>query len=91
LKRGCRIGAQTIIVPGVTIGEDVIIGTNSYVNRDIHAGQLWYGTLARFARKVTDVGKLRSSLYCDLPLPLLPFINVRKGYPRLSDDRRMKE
>ena len=35
LKKGCCIGMQSIIMPGVTIGEGAIIGAGSVVTRDI--------------------------------------------------------
>ncbi len=35
LKRNCRIGAYSLIMPGVTIGENSVIGAYSLVNRNI--------------------------------------------------------
>ena len=35
LKKGCCIGMQSIIMPGVTVGEGAIIGAGSVVTRDI--------------------------------------------------------
>lgn len=35
LKKGCYIGAQCIILPGVTIGESAVIGAGSVVTGDI--------------------------------------------------------
>lgn len=35
IKKGCWIGQNVIVMPGVTIGEHSIIGANSMVNRDI--------------------------------------------------------
>lgn len=43
LCRGAKIGTHSTIMPGVTIGEDAIIGAHSFVNRDIPAGCLAYG------------------------------------------------
>ena len=48
LKKGCKIGSQTIIMPGVTIGENVVVGVMSFVNRDIPDGEIWFGTPAEF-------------------------------------------
>lgn len=47
LSRGCGIGAGSIIMPNVTVGEGAIVGANSFVNQDIPAGQTWAGTPAR--------------------------------------------
>jgi acetyltransferase-like isoleucine patch superfamily enzyme len=54
LKKGCKIGSQTIIMPGVTIGENAIVGVNSFVNRDVPDGEIWFGTPVEF-RGVTNI------------------------------------
>lgn len=41
------IGARTIVMPGVTIGEDAIIGAGSVVTRDVGAGMVAAGSPAR--------------------------------------------
>jgi acetyltransferase-like isoleucine patch superfamily enzyme len=35
LKKNCRIGSHSIIMPGVTVGENSIVGANSFVNVDV--------------------------------------------------------
>lgn len=35
LKKGCWIGANTIILPGVTIGENAVVGAGSIVTKSI--------------------------------------------------------
>ena len=47
IKKGAKIGAQTLIFPGVTIGENAVVGAQSMVKKDIPDGQMWYGTPAR--------------------------------------------
>lgn len=49
IKIGNRvfIGANTIILPGVTIGDDVIIGASSVVSRDIPSGHVAAGAPAK--------------------------------------------
>ena len=51
LRRNCRIGSHTVIMPGVTIGENAIVGACSFVNRDIPANATAYGTPARVATR----------------------------------------
>ena len=35
LKRNCKIGSHSVVMPGVTIGENAVVGAMSFVNRDI--------------------------------------------------------
>ena len=35
LKKNCKIGSHSVIMPGVTIGENAVIGAFSFVNRDV--------------------------------------------------------
>ena len=35
LKKNCRIGSHTVVMPGVTVGENAVIGAMSFVNRKI--------------------------------------------------------
>ncbi len=51
LGRNCRIGAHSVIMPGVTIGENAIIGAMSFVNADIPADSVAYGVPARIICK----------------------------------------
>ena len=43
LKKGCCIGAHSTIMPGVTIGENSIIGAYSFVNKDIPSNVIAHG------------------------------------------------
>ncbi len=53
LKKNCRIGTHTVIMPGVTIGENAVIGAFSFVNTDIPDNTLAYGIPAKKIRKLT--------------------------------------
>lgn len=35
LKKSCRIGSHSTVMPGVTVGRNSIVGAHSYVNKDI--------------------------------------------------------
>ncbi|MCR4809449.1 MAG: N-acetyltransferase [Prevotella sp.] len=52
--RGASIGAGSVILPGITIGENAMIGAGSVVTRDVPAGELWLGNPARFMKKIED-------------------------------------
>ena len=51
LKKGCYLGANTIICKPVTIGERAIVGAGSIVTKDIPAGEIWAGNPAKFIKK----------------------------------------
>jgi len=53
LKENCRIGTHSVIMPGVTIGKNAIIGAFSFVNTDIPENTLAYGVPAKKIRKLT--------------------------------------
>jgi acetyltransferase-like isoleucine patch superfamily enzyme len=52
LRRACKVGANSVIMPGVEIGEDATIGSGSLVNCSIPPREIWFGTPARFIKKV---------------------------------------
>ena len=47
IKKGAAIGAGTVIICGVTIGEGARIGAGSVVTHDVPAGEVWCGNPAR--------------------------------------------
>lgn len=51
------IGIKTIILPGVTIGDNVIIGAGSIVTKDIPSNCVAAGVPARVTRKLEDYYK----------------------------------
>lgn len=54
IKNGAFIGAHSIILKGITIGEKSIVGAGSVVTKDIPDGEIWAGNPAKFIRKVED-------------------------------------
>ena len=51
LKKNSAVGANTVVLPGVTIGEGSIVGAQSLVNKDIPPGEIWFGSPAKFFKK----------------------------------------
>ena len=43
LKKGCKIGTHSTVMPNVTVGENSIIGAHSFVNVDIPANVIAFG------------------------------------------------
>ena len=52
LRRGCRIGAGSIITPGVEIGEDAFVAAGAVVTRDVPPRTMVMGVPARAVREV---------------------------------------
>jgi len=52
LKKNCKVGTHSVIMPGVTIGENSIIGACSFVDRDIPANVIAFGIPVKVYRKL---------------------------------------
>jgi UDP-2-acetamido-3-amino-2,3-dideoxy-glucuronate N-acetyltransferase len=52
IKKNASIGAASVILGGITIGENAMIGAGSIVTKSIPANQLWLGNPARFKRVI---------------------------------------
>jgi acetyltransferase-like isoleucine patch superfamily enzyme len=52
IKSGAWIASGSIILGGVTIGENSVVGAGSVVTHDIPDNELWFGNPARFHKKI---------------------------------------
>jgi acetyltransferase-like isoleucine patch superfamily enzyme len=52
IQKGASIGAGSVILGGITVGEKAMIGAGSLVVKDIPAGQLWMGSPAKYVRNI---------------------------------------
>lgn len=52
LKHNCKIGTHSTILPGVTVGENAIVGAHSLVLEDIPANVIVYGVPARIVKRI---------------------------------------
>ena len=52
IKDGAWIGANVVIMPGVTIGENSVIGAGSVVTKDIPANVVAFGTPCKVYREI---------------------------------------
>lgn len=48
------IGADSVVLPGVSIGSDSVVGAGSVVTKDVPAGEVHAGNPARFICKTDD-------------------------------------
>jgi maltose O-acetyltransferase len=70
VKIGSRtyIGADATVLPGVTIGEDVVVGAGSVVTKDVLDGVVVAGSPARQVGTSADLDKRRLALPDSLPV-----------------------
>lgn len=57
LKKGCLVGMESFVMPGVTIGEGAIVGAGSLVTKDIPA---WTITAGRPAKVLKEIPRRES-------------------------------
>ena len=54
LEKGCSIGTHSVVMPGVTVGENSVVGAFSFVNGDIPANVVAVGVPARVIRQIDE-------------------------------------
>lgn len=54
IGRNCWIGAGVCVMPGVTIGDNTVIGAGSVVTSDIPVNSVAYGTPCRVIREISE-------------------------------------
>ncbi len=54
LKKNCKIGSHSMIMPGVTVGENSVIGAYSFVNRDIPDNVIAFGIPVKIIKRLNE-------------------------------------
>lgn len=67
IGKNCWIGAGSVILTGVTVGDGSVIGAGSVVTKDIPSGVVAVGNPCRVLRKIGD--RDREYYYKDLRIP----------------------
>jgi acetyltransferase-like isoleucine patch superfamily enzyme len=59
IKKGARLGANCVVLPGVTIGEDAVIGSGAVVTKDVPAFAIVVGNPGKIIGEVPMKHRLR--------------------------------
>lgn len=51
------LGGNVVVLPGVTIGDNIVIGAGSVVTKDVPANSLAVGNPCRVVREITEQDK----------------------------------
>jgi len=54
LKKNCKVGTHSTIMPNVTVGENSVVAAYSFVNKNIPKNELWAGVTAKFMKKISS-------------------------------------
>jgi acetyltransferase-like isoleucine patch superfamily enzyme len=71
IGRHCFIGARSVILPGLTIGDESIVGAGSVVTRDVPPHSIVAGNPAQVIRRNVRVGPYGQLVKDDEPKPRL--------------------
>ena len=52
LRKNCKIGSHSVVMPGVTVGESAVVGAMSFVNCDIPDNVIAVGVPAKVIKKI---------------------------------------
>lgn len=58
IGRNCWLGAGVIVLPGITIGDNTVVGAGSVVTRDLPSGVVAAGTPCRVLREIGERDRL---------------------------------
>jgi len=54
LEKGCRIGSHCVVMPGVTVGKNSIVGAFSFVNKDVPDNVVAVGVPAKVIKQIEN-------------------------------------
>ena len=55
VRRGAKVGAGSVLLPGVEVGEDALVGAGSVVTKDVPPGAVVAGNPARVLKHISEL------------------------------------
>lgn len=52
LKKNCKIGSHSVVMPGVTVGQNATIGAFSFVNKDVPGNVIAFGVPVKIIKLI---------------------------------------
>ncbi len=85
IKENCYLGENVIVLPGVTIGPNVLVAAGSVVNKDIPPNSCIAGVPARFYAKFDDFVEKQRQAIAEATVFDYPYLSTH-----LNDDMKQK-
>ena len=60
IRRGARVGGGAVLLPGVEIGEDAVVGAGAVVTKNVPARKVYYGVPAGYVRETPEAQLLEN-------------------------------
>lgn len=55
IMKNAKIGANATVLPGITIGEDALVGAGSVATKDVNKGTVVVGNPAKFVKNIANI------------------------------------
>ncbi len=56
LRENCKIGSHSVIMPGVTVGRNSVVGAFSFVNKNVPDNAVVFGIPVKIIKKLSNNG-----------------------------------
>ena len=52
LRKNCKIGSHSVIMPGITVGENAVVGAYSFINKNIPKDVVAFGVPVKIIKRI---------------------------------------